>query len=67
MQVASIDATGDKGPFLVYFQLDYDMRQEGAWAVVLSSYDKDANTFKEIGLFTLQENQATVIQVVEKG
>jgi len=38
MEVAYFDFSneGTQGPYLVYFQLDYDMRQEGPVGVVLS-------------------------------
>ena len=32
----NFDNTDDEGPFMVYFDLDYDMSQEGVVAVTLS-------------------------------
>ena len=52
---------------LFYFQLDYDMRQEGPWALVLSSYDVSYRLFKEVAVSNLIENQATILQIVSKG
>ena len=30
------DSTDQEGPFMVYFQLDYDISQEGVMAIVVS-------------------------------
>lgn len=56
-----------EGPFMVYFQLDYDMSQEGVVALVLSQYDKDYSTFTEIGLYEVSDSATTVFQIVERG
>ena len=61
------DGTDQEGPFLVYFQLDYDVSQEGVVAVALSQYDKDFSSFTEIGLYTVADSQTTVLQIVERG
>jgi len=60
MQVASIDTTKSmsQGPFLIYFQLDYDMEQEGVVALVLSRYDTELRSLKEVSLYSLMEGQA---------
>ena len=64
----NIDLTYAKtdGPFLVYFELDYDMSQEGVVAVALSQYEQESTSFKEVGLYTYSEQQSLVLQVVEK-
>lgn len=56
-----------EGPFMVYFQLDYDMHQEGPLAVVLFKFDKGAGTFEELGLFESQDGQSMIFKIVEKG
>lgn len=56
-----------EGPFMLYFHLDYDMSQEGVVAIVLSHYDAQMSTFTEIGLYTLNDQQSTILQVVERG
>lgn len=61
------DGRDDEGPFLIYFQLDYDVAQEGVVAVVLSQYDKDYSTFTEVGLYTVSDSQTTILQIVERG
>ena len=65
MQVATVELHDSQN--LLYFQLDYDMRQEGPWALVLSSYDASYRLFKELAVSNLIENQATILQVVPKG
>ena len=55
------DGTDMEGPFLVYFQLDYDMSQEGVMAVTLSEYDKELAMFNEIGLYELSDSQSTIL------
>ena len=50
------DSSDMEGPFMIYFQLDYDMSQEGTVALVLSQYDSDYSTFSEIGLYTLADS-----------
>ena len=69
MQVSYVDTTanGHEGPFLFYFQLDYDMLQEGPVALVLSLYDKDQHSFTEVDLFTLSDQQSTIITVLQGG
>lgn len=37
------------------------MEQEGVLALVLSRYDADLRTFKEVGLYSLMEGQAQII------
>ena len=61
------DGRDDEGPFMIYFQLDYDVAQEGVVAVVLSQYDKDYATFTEVGLYTVSDSQTTILQIVERG
>jgi hypothetical protein len=65
MQVATVELHDSQN--LLYFQFDYDMRQEGPWALVLSSYDASYRLFKELAVSNLIENQATILQVVPKG
>lgn len=69
MQVTSINTEESKsqGPYLLYFQLDYDMEQEGVLGLVLSRYDTDLRTFKEIGMYSLMEGQAQIVEVIQKG
>lgn len=55
------DNSNDEGPFMIYFQLDYDQSQEGIVAVALSQYDKDASLFTEVGLYTLADGQSTIL------
>lgn len=45
---------------MVYFQLDYDVSQEGVMAIVLSQYDKDYSMFTEIGLFEVSDSATAV-------
>ena len=59
--------TDNEGPFMVYFQLDYDLSQEGAVALVLSQYDKDLSLFIEIGMYTLSDSQSHLLQIVDRG
>lgn len=59
--------TTQEGPFLVYFQVDYNMRQEGVVAVALSQYDADSSSFRESALFTLSDSQSTLLTIVERG
>ena len=61
------DNSNLEGPFMIYFQLDYDQSQEGIVAVALSQYDKDASLFTEVGLYTLADGQSTILQIVERG
>lgn len=61
------ESSNDEGPFLIYFQLDYDLTQEGVVAVVLSQYDRDYSSFTEIGLYSISDSQTTVLQIVERG
>ena len=61
------DNTDMEGPFMVYFQLDYDQSQEGVVALVLSQYDKDFATFVEVGLYEVSDSATTILQIVERG
>ena len=56
-----------EGPFLVWFQLEYDTRQEGPLAVVLFNYDKNRTKFTEVGLYEAHDGQSMIIQIIEKG
>ena len=52
---------------MVYFQLDYDISQEGPVGVVLFQYLTEEMIWQEAGLFTVSDNQSMVLKVVEKG
>ena len=67
MEVAQFDTNGQRGPFLFYFQMDYDIQQEGVVGLALSKYDRDFNSFSEIGLFTQLENQSLLLKVIQPG
>lgn len=69
MVVSYFDFTteGTQGPYLIYFQLDYEIRQEGPVALVLSKYLQEEMIWAEVGLYTLLDNQSTVLRVIEKG
>ena len=56
-----------EGPFLVYFQLDYDEKQEGIVGLALSQYDGDSSSFRETALYTLSDSQSMLLTIVEKG
>ena len=55
MQVMNFDTTyaSSQGPFLFYFQLDYDMAQEGVVGVVLSQYNTESRSFREVALYEM--------------
>lgn len=61
------DNTDQEGPFMVYFQLDYDVSQEGVMAVVVSEYDKDYAIFTEVSLYEINDSQTTVYTILNKG
>jgi hypothetical protein len=56
-----------EGPFLIYFQLDYDPAQEGIVGLALSQYDSDSSSFRETALYSLTDSQSMVLKIVEKG
>ena len=51
----------------MYFQLEYDVRQEGPLAVVLFKYDKTHSSFEQANLYEAYDGQSTLLQVVPKG
>ena len=51
-----LESTNAEGPYLIYFQLDYDMTQEGVMALVISEYDRDYSVFTEVGLYQLSDS-----------
>ena len=59
--------TSQEGPFLIYFQLDYDQTQEGIMGLALSQYDADSSSFRETALYSLTDSQSMVLRIVEKG
>ena len=59
--------TSQEGPFIVYFQLDYDQRQEGIAALALSQYDADSSNFRETALYVISDAQSMLLTIVEKG
>ena len=65
----SFDTTyaDSEGPFLFYFQLDYDMMQEGVVGLVLSQYDPDRRSFREVALYEMLDQQSVIVQIIEKG
>ena len=69
MHVSYYDFTNEQteGPYLLYFQLEYDFRQEGPVGVVLSVYDKEGLTWKETALYQLSDGESHIMKVVEKG
>jgi len=56
----NFENSDEEGPFMVYFDLDYDLSQEGVVAVVLSQYDGDYSKFTEIALYTVSDSQTVV-------
>jgi len=56
-----------EGPFLVWFQMEYDVRSEGVLGVVLFKFDPTANIFTELGLYEAQDGQSMILKVVEVG
>ena len=50
------DNKDEEGPFMVYFQLDYDVSQEGVMALVVSEYDKDYSIFEEVDLYEINDS-----------
>ena len=47
--------------------MNYNMMQEGVVALVLSLYSRESNSFTEIALYSLIENQATILKIIEPG
>ena len=43
------------------------MSQEGVVALLLSKFDRDANTFTEVGIYSFVEGQATIFKVIDAG
>ena len=58
--------TSQEGPFLVYFQLDYDQMQEGIVGVILSQFDSESNEFTEVGLYSFAEDSSSLVWIVER-
>lgn len=58
-------ADRNEGPFLMYFSLEYDMRQEGPIAIILSKYSDDKTKFKEEAIFYMQEGSSQMFHVMD--
>jgi hypothetical protein len=43
------------------------MLQEGAVALVLSLFDKDLNDFAEVDVFTMSDQQSSILTIVQGG
>lgn len=56
-----------EGPFLVYFSMQFDQRQEGIMGLVLSKYDSDAMLFMEQEIFRVQDGLAQISTLVDEG
>jgi len=63
---ANFEERGE-GPFFFFFQIDYDMRQEGAISLVLSRYSDDKTNFIEKKVFSLQEGQSQIFDTIDEG
>ena len=56
-----------EGPFLFWFQAEYEQGMEGTVGLVLYKYDRDTLRFQEIEMHSAQEGQSMILTVIEEG
>lgn len=69
VDVAYLDLKSNgEGPFMFFFQIQYDPRILGVVALSLSKYDTDTSTFEQAALYrTPQDGVTQLLTVVDTG
>ena len=56
-----------EGPFLFYFQANYDASYEGTLGIGLYKYDKERLAFEEVKLMDVGEQNSWMVAMIEEG